>query len=53
MTVVSIEVQKAKQRRREHGFQDFWAGIEGKRSFGACAELVTSKFARINKEAKF
>jgi hypothetical protein len=47
VTVVSIEVQKAKQRKREHGFQDFWAGIEGKRSFGACAELITAKLAGI------
>lgn len=44
---VSVEVLRANQRRRDRGFQDFWAIIEGKRSFGATAELVTAKLAGI------
>jgi hypothetical protein len=44
---VSIHVLRANQRRRERGFQDFWANIEGKRSFSTTAELVTAKLAGI------
>jgi hypothetical protein len=47
VTVDSIEVLRAKQRKRERGFQDFWNGIEGKRSFSATAEFVTAKLSGI------
>ncbi len=52
MTVVSIEVLKAQQRRRERGFQDFWSRLEGKSSFGVGAEAVSAKFTVIEKETQ-
>jgi hypothetical protein len=48
---VSIHVLHALQRKREHSFKDFWAGVEGKRSIAASVEIVTAKLARIDKEA--
>lgn len=44
---IHIEVLRANQRRRDQGFQDFWAGVEGKRSFGATVDIVTAKLASI------
>jgi len=47
---INIEVLRAMQRKRERSFQDFWLGIEGKRSYAATVETISLKFAKM--EAK-